>query len=101
MIIYNVTVKVEPVIAEDWLAWLHKEHIPDILNTGCFVKAIVLKLLEVDDSDGPTYAIQYYAESKSNYNYYIEKFAARMREKGQEKWNGKFVAFRSVMQVVN
>ena len=48
-----------------WLQWLKEEHIPDIINTGCFTHATILQLLETDDSEGPTYAVQYFAESKS------------------------------------
>lgn len=101
MILYNVTIKVDAAIANDWLIWINEEHIPDVLNTGCFTKASVFKLLEVDDSDGPTYAVQYFAESKSSYNLYVDKFAGIMRHKSFEKWGNKFIAFRSVMQFVN
>jgi hypothetical protein len=101
MIIYNVTIKVEPGIAVEWLNWLQQEHIPEVIETGCFTRATVLKLLEVDETDGPTFAVQYFAESKALYNHYIEKFAPLMREKSFEKWGNRFIAFRSVMQVVN
>jgi hypothetical protein len=101
MIIYNVTIKVDRSIASDWLTWLQKEHIPQVLETGCFEEAVVHRLLETDDEEGPTYAIQYKAESKSQYNRYIEIFAPVLRDKSFEKWGNRFIAFRSVMQVVN
>ncbi len=100
MFIYNVTSKIDHSISEAWLQWIQQEHIPDIIATGCFSKATVLRLLEVDDSEGPTYAIQYAAESKASYNRYIEKFAPVMRQKAIDKWGNKFIAFRSFMQVV-
>ena len=101
MIIYNVTIKLDQAIHEPWLAWLQEQHIPDVLATGCFTKATILRLLEVDDSEGPTYAIQYFAESKANYNRYIEKYAPEMRQRSFDKWGNGFIAFRSVMAVVN
>lgn len=101
MIIYNVTIKVEHSIADEWLSWLKEEHIPDVISTGCFTDARVLRLLEVDESDGITYAIQYHAESKALYNRYIKEYATPMRNKSTEKWGEKFVAFRSVMQIVH
>ena len=100
MIIYNVTIKVEASIAEEWLNWLLHEHIPDIMHTGCFSSHKVVRLLEVDDSEGPTYAIQYNADSKADYNRYIEMYASDMRQKSSERWGNRFIAFRSVMQVV-
>ena len=101
MIIYNVTIKVHESIKQDWLLWLKEEHIPDVIQTGCFTHAVILRLIEVDDTEGPTYAVQYYAESKGLYNNYIENHAAAMRQKGFDKWGSAFIAFRSVMQVVN
>lgn len=101
MIVYNVTIKVDAGIAENWLTWLKNEHVPDVMATGCFSNANIMRLLEIDDAEGPTYAIQYFAESKSQYNQYIEKYAGVMRQKSFDKWGDKFIAFRSVMQVVN
>ena len=57
--------------------------------------------MEVDETDGPTYAIQYHAESKALYNRYIDKFSDDMRKKSIDKWGNQFIAFRSVMQVVH
>ena len=101
MIIYNVTVKPNSDIADIWLQWMKEEHIPDIINTGCFKKATILRLVEVDDADGPTYAVQYHAESKTDYDRYIQLFADAMRKKAVDKWGNQFIAFRSVLQVVH
>ena len=101
MYIYNVTLKVDPAVENDWLIWMKEEHIPEVVGTGCFTHAVVLQLIEVDNSDGPTYAIQYHAPSKGLYNTYIEQHAGRMRQKSIDKWGDRFVAFRSVLQVVN
>lgn len=99
--VYNVTIKVDESIHNDWLKWIKDEHIDDMVNTGCFTEAKVLRLLEIDDSEGPTYAIQFIAKSKAQYNLYIEKFATAMRQKSFDKWGNKFIAFRSVMEVIN
>jgi hypothetical protein len=100
MIIYNVTVKVDATIAESWLQWMLDVHIPEVLATGCFGGYRVVRLLEVDDSEGPTYAVQYEAESKADYNRYIQHHAPLLRDRSFEKWGNRFIAFRSVMQVV-
>ena len=100
MIIYNVTIKVDSSIAERWLEWLLREHIPDVMSTMCFSGYKVVRLLETDDSEGPTYAVQYSAASKSDYNRYIEMHAPEMRRRSNDKWGDRFVAFRSVMEVV-
>jgi hypothetical protein len=101
MIIYNITIKVDTAIQKQWLDWLKEEYIPGILRTGCFNKANILQLLETGDRDGPTYAIQFHAESKALYNIYAEKFSGVMLQKSLDKWGDQFISFGSVMQVVN
>ena len=100
MIIYNVTIKVDAAIADAWLKWLLDEHIPDVMSTKCFADYRVVRLIEVDETEGPTYAVQYNAETKSDYNRYIELHAPAMRQRSYDKWGERFIAFRSVMQVV-
>jgi hypothetical protein len=98
MFVYNVTIKVKAQIHQEWLEWLKENHIPEVLQTGCFYNATILQLLEIDDTEGPTFAVQYNAESKAAYNQYMEKHAAALRQKSFDKWGDAFIAFRSLMQ---
>lgn len=101
MIVYNVTTKVHRRIADSWLRWMQEEHIPEMIQTGCFTEARILQLMEIDDAEGPTFAVQYHAESKALYNLYIERFSEGLRNKAFTKWGNGFIAFRSLMKVVN
>ena len=99
MIIYNVTVKVDKSIVEEWLRWMRQEHIPDLMKTGIFVDAKLCRLLEQDETDGKTYVAQYFLDSMEHYNSYIAEHAPRMRDKGFKRFGNKFIAFRTVMAV--
>jgi hypothetical protein len=101
MIIYNVTIKLDWSIHDAWFAWMKNEHIPDVINTGCFTHAQLVRILEIDDAEGPTYATQYYAKNKEAYDGYITNYANDMRQKGFEKWGNRFVAFRTLMEVLH
>lgn len=101
MFIYNVTIKIDQGIHEAWLSWMNDVHIPDVMNTGCFEKFVFLRLLETDESEGPTYAVQYFAISKAQYNRYIDVYSARLRKAATDKWGNNFIAFRTLMEVVN
>lgn len=101
MIVYNVTSKVDHSIAVLWLNWMKQEHIPEIIATGCFTHATILHMIETDETDGITYAIQYHAESKILYNRFIEEYASSFSNKATGKWGNKYIAFRSVLQIVN
>jgi hypothetical protein len=100
-IIYNVTIKVEWGIHDGWLQWMRDTHIREVVGTGCFTTGRLLRLLELDETDGPTYAAQYTAVTLDDYQRYIKDFANGMRQRGFDAWGHHFVAFRSVMQVVN
>jgi hypothetical protein len=99
-IIYNMTIKVDGSIADAWLKWMQEEHIPGVMGTGCFSSYRIVRLLEVDDSEGPTYAVQYQADSKADYNRYMERHVAGFRKQSYDLWGDQFITFNSVMQVV-
>jgi hypothetical protein len=100
MILYNVTVQVDPSIEDAWLCWMKSEHIPEVMSTGLFTDFRFWQLLDVETTSGPTYAVQYFAQSKKDYETYIEQFAGDMRKRGADKWADRFIAFRTVMQAV-
>lgn len=101
MIIYNVTVKTELSIAEAWLKWMKEEHIPDILATRCFYNAAILEMLEPEEEDAMTFAVQYQANTREEYDEYIKRYADAMRQKAFDKWGNRFIAFRSLLKVVH
>ena len=100
MIVYNVTLKVEHDVAPAWVNWMKTEHIADVIGTGLFTECRLCKLLEQDESDGVTYSAQYVSKSIEDYHTYIDEHAQLMRDKGNKLFGGKFVAFRSVMEII-
>ena len=100
MIVYNISMKVTKDIEESWLRWQQEEHIPDIMSSGLFIEHKFFRLLE-DDVEGSTYVVQYFAASIENYNEYVNKVAPLLRKKAIERWGDRFIAFRSLMEVVN
>lgn len=100
MLIYNVTLKVDWQIHDKWLKWMRDEHIPEVLGTGCFMRNTFSRLLDIDDTEGPTYSSQYFAESRADYDRYIAQYAAHMRKNGIDKWGDRFIAFRTLMEIV-
>jgi hypothetical protein len=101
MIIYNVTIKIDWSIADVWVDWMQDIHIPEVIGTGCFVKHQFVKLLGTDEQEGPTYATQYYAETEAKLDDYIHNYAPALRQQTIDKWGDKFIAFRTLMEVVN
>ncbi len=100
MIVYNVTSKVTWAIHDAWVQWMKEEHIPEVLATGCFTDAQFFRLLETEEEEGPTYTVQYFANSKELQEAYVAVHAASLRQKAFDKWGNQFIAFRSLMELV-
>lgn len=100
MILYNVTIKIDPAIHDEWLSWMKETHIPEVMQTGLFTEYKMTRLLEQDESDGITFAVQYFSKTMGDYQLYKEKFAPALQQKVSDKYEGKFVAFRTLMEVV-
>ncbi|MEO0000129.1 MAG: hypothetical protein RL766_175 [Bacteroidota bacterium] len=100
MIIYNITYAVPHPIRESWLEWIYTEHIPEILATGCFQRHSLLQLLEVDESEFRTYALQLHATTESDYRTYLQQFASPLRKRASDKWGEQVIGFRTLMSVL-
>lgn len=99
MYLYNVTINVQESIHSEWLRWMKQEHIPAVLDTGKFQKALMSKVLVDEPMGGITYAVQFTAESKENLESYYRDHAGALR-KESERFGEKALAFRTEMQVV-
>lgn len=101
MIIYNVTVNIDLSVHDLWLTYMKESHIPDVMKTGCFVDYKISRILsKQEDESGETYAIQYRCKSMSEYNEYTEKHAPTLQKEHSAKFQGKFVAFRTLLEEV-
>ena len=100
MYIYNVTINIEEDIHDQWLEWMKKEHIPEMLSTGKFKKALMSRVLVNEEMGGITYSVQYTTESKEMLEKYYAEDAAALRGRSKA-FEGKFVAFRTEMEIIS
>ncbi len=101
MIIYNVTCNVQANIAEQWLAWMRVEHIPEVMDCGLFADYRILKVLtNLPDDDGVNYSIQYYTDSEEKLAQYQTEFGPALQQKTLARFGDKVLAFRTTLQVV-
>ncbi|MTI30524.1 DUF4286 family protein [Xanthovirga aplysinae] len=100
MILYNVTVNIDPEVEEKWLNYMKNIHIPEVMKTGCFSEYKFFRLVSEGAQEGTNYAIMYYAPSMDQIDLYLEKYAEKLRQDHQEKFKDKMVAFRSLLESV-
>jgi hypothetical protein len=99
-IIYNVTVKIEASVHEDWLEWMVNVHIPDVMSTGYFSSYKLTKIIEEMDDHGIGFAIQYIAPDIQSFNEYQTNHAKRLQKAHSERYDQKYVAFRTLLEIV-
>jgi hypothetical protein len=101
MILYNVTVSIENTVAADWLKWMKEVHIPEVMATTYFVKNQVARVMEDEEHGGTTYAIQYYARNMEDLMEYQRNHAPALQAKHSERYKDRFVAFRTVLEIID
>ena len=99
MILYNVTATVDDAIREEWLTWMKKIHIPEVLATKRFLECKIFKVL-LDKEDGTSYSIQFFAESMAELQLYEALHANELREKHTAKYAAQVLTFRTVLEQV-
>ncbi len=99
MILYNVTVSIDEAVHEEWLNWMRTSHIPDVLKSGCFLES-KLSRINGEEEGGVTYSIMYLSPSQEKYDEYQANHAPRLQKEHTEKYQGKFAAFRTILNVV-
>lgn len=101
MILYNVTITLDLDIHDDWLRWMQEEHIPDVMMTNMFISYRMSRLINHEHSDSEIYTIQYLTKDMAHLQRYQEEFAPELQQKVRERYEGKFVAFRTIMEVID
>jgi len=100
MIIYNVTVKVDLDIHEEWVEWMKNDHIPDVMATSMFEGYRMAHVLLQDESEGITYSIQYDCKDMATLQKYTAQFAPALQKDVKTRYPDKFVAFRTLLEVI-
>lgn len=99
MILYNVTVSIDESIHKDWLQWMRKVHIPDVMGTGLFLESRISKI-HAEEQGGMSFAITYMAKSMDDMEMYQKEHAPRLQKEHSEKFEGKFAAFRTYLELI-
>ncbi len=101
MILYNVTVKIDLDIEDTWLAWVKENFIRKILDTNLFIDSKIFKLLNESDNDGVTYALQFYANSITEIDIFLNNYVQSIAEEHRQLFKNKHVAFMTLLEEID
>jgi hypothetical protein len=100
MILYNVTVKIDLDVHDEWLQWMQEVHLPEVMATGLFLDNRIAKVLLQDESDGMSYSFQYSCSDMATMQKYMGLHAPYLQKAHGERYKDKFVAFRTLLEVI-
>jgi hypothetical protein len=99
MIIYHVEISIQPGIEAEWVDWMKRVHVPDVLRTGCFLKCRIYKVLEAA-GDEPIYVMQYQARALADYHRYRDKFASALQKEHSDRFAERFRGSRQILEEI-
>ncbi len=99
MYIYSITVSIDKAVSNEWQQWMKNTHIPQVMATGNFTDYKMCKVLNVED-EGETYSTQYSFNEMKDIEAYQKEDAPRLQADMKSLYEGKYVAFRTLLQIV-
>jgi hypothetical protein len=82
------------------MIWMQHKHIPEILATGKFSSARMVRVLIEEEMGGVTYSVQYETDSKETLDKYYQEDAPGFREEGLKLFGDKMLAFRTELELI-
>ncbi len=101
MILYNVTINIHESVHDQWMQWMQEKHINDMLATGKFSSARMVKVLVEEDMGGTTYSIQFTTDSKETLQRYYDEDAPKLRAESASLFGDKMLAFRTELELIS
>lgn len=99
MYIYNITLNIDETIHDEWIKWMEEIHIPKVMATGKFIRALMSQVLVKEDMGGITYSVQFTCQSKELLIQYYEQDAPVLRKEFDQKYQNRYGAFRTEMKI--
>ena len=101
MIIYNVTTNIHESVREKWMIWMQHKHIPEMLATGKFSSARMVRVLIEEEMGGTTYSVQYITDSKETLDNYYQEDAPKLRDEALQLFGDKMLSFRTELDLIS
>lgn len=101
MILYNVTINIHESVHDQWMKWMQEKHIGDMLATGKFSSARMVKVLVEEEMGGTTYSIQFVTDSKETLQRYYDEDAPKLRAESASLFGDKMLAFRTELELIS
>ncbi len=97
MFVYTVKLIIDKNSKDNFISYLYKEHLPDVVNTGCFIDYSLEEDIEKDEL-----IARYDCISQELFNKYLDEYAERLRNDVIQKFPASILkAERNFCKIIN
>ncbi|MCP1997131.1 DUF4286 family protein [Flavobacterium sp. HSC-61S13] len=101
MIVYNLTINIHESVHDQWIHWMQTKHITDILATGKFESARLVKVLVNEEMGGVTYSVQFTSKDKETLDRFYLEDAAKLEQEAQSLYGDKMLTFKTELEIIS
>lgn len=101
MIIYNVTMNIAEEVHDQWMEWIQNKHISDVIATGCFTSARLVKVLVNEEMGGTTYSLQFFAPTKESLEKFKTDYEDQLQYEGVRMFADKMLFFKTDLEIIS
>ena len=101
MILYNVTFQVDSDIETQWTNWVQKTYIPKMLSDNGFSSAQLLRVRTEEGAITGSYALQFSAADKKQFDLYMTQHSAIHRQEILEQFGTKALIFSTQLEIIS
>jgi hypothetical protein len=83
------------------MIWMQHKHIPEMLATGKFSSARMVRVLIEEEMGGTTYSVQYTTDSKETLEKYYQEDAPKLRDEALQLFGDKMLSFRTELELIS
>ena len=98
--LYIVLVWVQREHADAWGEYMARTHVPDMMDTGCFVTSHMARDEESDTDDEVAWRVYYVTRDRADLDRYLAEHAEAMRADHVESFGGVVRAKRELLPTV-
>lgn len=98
--LYAVHVVVDEQAAQKWEQWMRQHHIPQVMETGCFWQAVMMREPDADEPGKIAYCTNYFAHDQAALDRYTSQFAPALKDDHAKNFGSSAKAWRLICPVV-
>ena len=80
---------------------MQHKHIPEMMATGKFSSARMVRVLIEEEMGGTTYSVQYTTDSRETLQKYYLDDAPKLRDEALQLFGDKMLSFRTELEVIS